>query len=135
MDFLKKNWFIIIGIVFSFIAITSGENLGLIIAYLLVASATLTILVFGVKKAFDATNRKKTMYKIGGLFVIGLISYFLASQNLFLNDEIKGIYDKYGVTSATSKQVGMGLWIFYIVLTGAIVSIIASPFLSKSDSK
>ena len=135
MDFLKKNWFIIIGIVFSFIAITSGENLGLIIAYLLVAAATLTILVFGVKKAFDATNRKKTMYKIGGLFVIGLISYFLASQNLFLNDEINGIYDKYGVTSATSKQVGMGLWIFYIVLTGAIVSIIASPFLSKSDSK
>ena len=97
MDFLKKNWFIIIGIVFSFIAITSGENLGLIIAYLLVAAATLTILVFGVKKAFDTTNRKKTMYKIGGLFVIGLISYFLASQNLFLNDEINGIYDKYGV--------------------------------------
>ena len=129
MNILKKNWFIIIGIVFSFIAITNGENLGLIIAYLLVAVATLTILVFGVKKALGASNRKKTIYKLIGFFIISLISYLLAS------DEILDIYKKYEITAAVSKQVGMGLWIFYIVLVGAVLSILVSPLLSKADSK
>ena len=53
--------------------------------------------------------QKKHYYTIGGLFIIIILSYITAS------DEVLGSYEKYEITASTAKQVGMGLTTFYIL--------------------
>ena len=42
------------------------------------------------------------------------------------SDEVTEHYRKFGVTETISKQVGTGLFLFYILGTGAIISILYS---------
>ena len=104
-------------------------NIGIILTYLMIAFGTLTAIGFGIKKMMQKTNNaKKTLYTIGGLFVVLLFSYFISS------DEVLGSYEKYKISAATAKTVGMGLTSFYILAIGAISAILYTE-LSKKLSK
>jgi NADH:ubiquinone oxidoreductase subunit 6 (subunit J) len=104
-------------------------NIGIILSYVMVAFAALTAISFGVKKMMQNTNNaKKTLYTAGGLVVAFIIAYLLSS------DEVLNSYEKYNTTASSSKQVGMGLITFYLLLFGAIVAILYAE-LSKVFSK
>ena len=104
-------------------------NIGIILTYLMIGFATLTAIGFGIKKMMQKTNNtKKTLYTIGGLVVVLIFSFLIAS------DEILGSYEKYEITASTAKQVGMGLTTFYILAIGAIGAVLYAE-LSKGFSK
>ena len=104
-------------------------NLGIILTYLMIAIAAITAIGFGVKKIIsNKENTKKTLYTLGGLAIILLFSYILASN------QVLSSFEKYNITESISKQVGMGLITFYLLLLGAIGTIIYSE-LSKLFSK
>ena len=104
-------------------------NIGIILSYVMVAFAALTAVGFGIKKMMQNTNNaKKTLYTAGGLVVVFLLSFLLAS------DEILDSYEKYKTTASSSKQVGMGLITFYLLLFGAIGAVLYAE-LSKVFSK
>ena len=104
-------------------------NLGIIITYLMVGTAALTAVGFGVKKLISNTeNAKKTLYTIGALVTVLLFSYLIAS------DEVLKSFEKYEITSATAKKVGSGLITFYVLAIGAIAAVLYAE-LSKVFSK
>ena len=104
-------------------------NLGIILTYLMIGFAALTAIGFGVKKMIANTeNAKKTLYTIGGLVAVLLFSYLIAS------DEVLRSFEKYEITSSNSKQVGMGLIAFYLLMFGAIAAVLYAE-LSKRFSK
>ena len=104
-------------------------NIGIIITYLMIAFAAFTAIGFGIKQMMlNTNNAKKTLYTIGGLFGILILSYLISS------DEILGSYEKYEINAATAKQVGMGLTSFYILAIGAIGAVLYAE-LSKIISK
>jgi NADH:ubiquinone oxidoreductase subunit 6 (subunit J) len=104
-------------------------NIGIILTYLMVGFAALTAIGFGIKKMMQKTNNtKKTLYTIGGLVVILIFSYLIAS------DEVLGSYEKYEITASTAKKVGMGLTTFYVLAIGAIGAVLYAE-LSKVFSK
>ena len=94
-------------------------NIGIILSYLMVGFAALTVISFGVKKMITNTeNAKKTLYTIVGLIVVIVFSYLIASN------EVLGSFEKYEITESTSKQVGMGLITFYILMFVAIGAVL-----------
>jgi hypothetical protein len=102
---------------------------GLILSYVMIGSAALASIVFGIIKMMqDTNNAKKTLYWIGGLVISFIIAYVLAS------DEVLDSYKKYEITASTAKQVGMGLITCYILAIGAIGAIFYAE-LSKVFSK
>ena len=104
-------------------------NIGIILTYVMVGFATLTTLVFAVKRMIQSPkDAKKTLYAIGGLVVILIAAYFFSSE------EVLNSYEKYNVTSIASKRVGMGLITFYCLIFGAISAILYTE-LSKTFSK
>jgi len=104
-------------------------NIGIILTYLMVAFASSAAIGFGIKKVMQKTNNaKKTLYSIGGLLVIILISYLMSS------DEVLGSYEKYEITATTVKMVGMGLTTFYLLVIGAIGAVLYAE-LSKVFAK
>ena len=104
-------------------------NIGIILTYLMVAFAALAAIGFGVKQMMQKTNNaKKTLYSMGGLVLIILVSYLIAS------DEVLGSYEKYEITASTAKQVGMGLTTFYLLAIGAIGAVLYAE-LSKAFAK
>ena len=103
---------IIVGL---FIWFFINVDIALIITYLMVALTVVIVLGFGVKQMMQNTNNaKKTIYTLGGLVIAFIIAYVLAS------DEVLKSWEKYEITAASSKQVGMGLITFYFLLFGAI---------------
>jgi NADH:ubiquinone oxidoreductase subunit 6 (subunit J) len=104
-------------------------NIGIVLSYVMVAFAALATIGFGVKKMMQNTNNaKKTMYTVGGIVVAFIIAYLLAS------DEVLNSYEKYETTASLSKQVGMGLITFYLLIFGAIGAVLYAE-LSKVFSK
>jgi len=104
-------------------------NIGIILTYLMVGLAALTAIGFGIKNMIQKTgSAKKTLFTIGGLVAIIIIAYITAS------DEVLNEYKKYNITTSASKQVGMGLITFYILIFGAIAAVLYSE-LSKMFSK
>ena len=95
----------------------------------MIGFAGFTAIGFGIKKMMqNQKNAKKTLYSIGGLILICILSYLIASN------EVLGSYEKYEITASTAKQVGMGLNTFYILAAGAIGMVLYVE-LSKSFSK
>ena len=76
----------------------------------------------------NTKNAKKTLYTILGLVLVSLVSYLIAS------DEVLQSYEKYKISASQSKNVGMGLLMFYILGSLAIASILYAE-LSKVFSK
>ena len=71
-------------------------NIGIFITYLMVACGALMAIGFGIKKmAENPENAKKTLYTIGGLIAVLVISYIIAS------DEVLKSFEKYGITEST----------------------------------
>ena len=104
-------------------------NIGIILTYVMVAFAALAAIGFGIKQMMQKTdNAKKTLYSIGGLLAIILLSYLIAS------DEVLSSYEKYEITASTVKKVGMGLTAFYLLAIGAIGAVLYAEF-SKVFSK
>ena len=104
-------------------------NIGIILTYLMVAFAAFAAIGFGIKQMMHKTNNaKKTLYTIGGLIVIILLSYLMASN------EVLGSYEKYEISGSTAKKVGMGLTSFYILAVGAIGAVLYAE-LSKLFAK
>ncbi len=104
-------------------------NIGIIITYIMIGFAALSAISFGVKKMLSNTkNAKKTLYTILGLIVVCILSYLIAS------DEILNSYKKYKISASESKNVGMGLIMFYILSALAVGAVLYSE-LSKAFSK
>tara|TARA_B100000900_G_scaffold22267_2_gene17415 strand:+ start:632 stop:1246 length:615 start_codon:yes stop_codon:yes gene_type:complete len=87
----------------------------------------LLALVFSAIKLFnDKKNAKKTLAMIGGLVVVCIIAYMLASD--------KTTVTSLEVSDSAVKQVGMGLITFYILIASAIGAIVYSE-ISKLTSR
>ena len=94
-------------------------NIGIILTYIMIGFGAVIAIGFGIKKMLSNTqNTKKTVYTIVGLTAILLFSYFMAS------DEVVKSFEKYEITSSVSKQVGTGLISFYILIFGAIITVL-----------
>ena len=92
-------------------------NYGIILTYILLASAAIAAIVFPIMHL--VTNPKKgkqVAMAIGALLVVYIIAYLLAS------DEVTELYAKFNITETQSKQVGTGLIVFYILAAGAVAS-------------
>ena len=104
-------------------------NIGIIITYIMIGFAALTAISFGVKKILSNTkNAKKTLFTILGLVIVCIASYVFAS------DEVLQSYEKYKISASESKNVGMGLIMFYTLAILAVSAILYSE-LSKAFSK
>ena len=104
-------------------------NIGIILTYVMVATAAFAAIGFGIKQMMQKTNNaKKTLYTIVGLLIIILLSYLPASG------EVLGSYEKYEISESTAKKVGMGLTTFYILAIGAIGAVLYAE-LSKVFTK
>lgn len=108
-------------------------NLMFIITYLLLGIAIVFSLVFTLKKLFSTPDSlKKALFSIGGLLVIVVISYALASgTNVDLQEMAnKGI----PTTEGTVKLIGMGLNVFFILTVLAVLLMIV-PGIKRMFSK
>ena len=104
-------------------------NIGIIITYIMIGFAALTAISFGVKKILSNTkNAKKTLFTILGLVIVCIASYVFAS------DEVLQSYEKYKISASESKNVGMGLIMFYTLAILSVGAILYSE-LSKAFSK
>jgi len=86
----------------------------------------LTLIYFTINLIQDFNP--KILYILAGTVCLFIIAYVLAS------DEVLKSWEKYEITPASSKQVGMGLITTLILIIGAIGSIVYAE-LSKIFSK
>jgi hypothetical protein len=96
-------------------------NGGLILTYLMIAGAALAAIVYPVIfLAKNPAKAKSSLIGVGILLVITLISYILASGEIM---QFPG-FEKFEMTSASTKRVGMGLILFYFLAFGAVGAVI-----------
>ncbi len=116
----------IIGAIFAAMIITgdekTAESMGgnmLYVTYIVLGLVLAMVLIFVIKGLF-AGNIKKTLLTVGIFLGIVIISYMMSSgTDLDLNSfSNKGLE----VSEKTSKQVGAGLYTFYILAFLAIAS-------------
>lgn len=92
-------------------------NYGIILTYILLAAATIAAIAFPIMHLVANPKKAKQVgMAIGALLVVYILAYVLAS------DEVTEHYAKFDVTNTQSKQVGTGLFVFYILALGAVVS-------------
>ena len=91
-----------------------------------ISGIVLTLLYFTINLIQDFNP--KILYILAGTVCLFIIAYVLAS------DEVLKSWEKYEITPASSKQVGMGLITTLILVCGAIGAILYSE-LSKIFSK
>lgn len=91
-------------------------NLGLIISYILIGVCALTAIIMPLMQAAgNPGSLKKIGVSFGGMVVVFIICYLLAGEDTM---------DLKGITASASKTVGAGIIMFYVLLAGAIGSII-----------
>lgn len=96
-------------------------NIGLILTYLMIAGAAIAAIAFPVMfLAKNPAKAKSTLLGVGVLLVITLISFLIASGDVM---NFPGA-EKFGMTEASTKRVGMGLIVFYILSFGAIGAVL-----------
>jgi len=89
-------------------------DVGLVLSYLLLGACALIAIGMPLIKAFgDPESLKKIGYGFGSLLVLFLVSYFTSSSEP-MGDASVG----------TTKLVGAGLTMFYIVALAAVAGII-----------
>ena len=97
-----------------------GGNI-LYVAYIVLGIVLALVLVFVLKGLF-AGNIKKTLMTVGAFLAIIVISYVLSSGS---DLNLQPFNDKgLGITEAISKNVGAGLYAFYILAVLAIGSML-----------
>ena len=98
-------------------------NAGLWLTYLMIAGAAISAIAFPVLYLIKHPEQAKgTLKGIGALIAVLLFSYIIASGNIM---EFPGS-EKFGMTEASTKRVGMGLWCFYLLAAGAVGAVIYS---------
>ncbi|GAA3645826.1 hypothetical protein [Flavivirga jejuensis] len=120
----------IIGAIFALMIISGDDESALsmsgnmlYIAYAVLGLVLAMVLIFVIKGLF-AGNIKKTLMTVGAFLAIIVISYTMSSgTDLDLTPFINKGLD---VTEATSKQVGAGLYAFYVLAFLAIASMLFS---------
>jgi succinate dehydrogenase/fumarate reductase cytochrome b subunit len=86
------------------------------ITYILLAIAVAFSLFFTIKKTFSKTgNAKRTFMSIGAIVLIVIISYIAADGT-----DVTEVGDL-EVNESTVKNIGMGLNVFYILTTIAVL--------------
>ncbi|AUS05414.1 hypothetical protein [Pseudotamlana carrageenivorans] len=101
-------------------ALSMSGNM-LYIAYIVLGIVLLLVLLFVIKGLF-AGNIKKTIMTVGVFALIIAISYGISSGT---DLNLKPFTDKgLDITEATSKNVGAGLYAFYILAALAIGSML-----------
>lgn len=115
-------------------AIESGSmNLMFIITFILLAIAVLASLFFGLKNVFASPEGlKRTLIGVGGLLVVAIISYFLATGTDVDLDAMraKGLEAE----ESTVKYIGMFLNIFFILTAVAILAMVI-PGIKRTFNK
>ena len=103
--------------------VATGEGIDnyMYVAYITFALALLLVIVFVLKGVF-AGDIKKTLLTVGLFLAVIIISYVLADGS------VNGLplVDKAPISESASKWAGTGLYAFYILLAGAIGSMIFS---------
>lgn len=101
-------------------AIDNGSmNFMFIITYALLAIAIAASVIFGLMNLLTSKGAlKKTLFGIGGLLVVVVIAYALATGTDVNLDEMarKGV----PTTESTVKTIGMGLNVFFILTIIAV---------------
>ena len=96
-------------------------NAGLWLTYLMIAGAAIAAIAFPVMYLAKHPEQAKGALKgIGGLLAVVLLSYIMASGEMM---EFPGS-EKFGMTEASTKRVGMGLWCFYLLAFGAVGAVL-----------
>ncbi|WP_303318712.1 hypothetical protein Q4Q34_09390 [Flavivirga abyssicola] len=116
----------IIGAIFALMIIAGDEKDALsmsgnmlYVAYVVLGLILVMVFLFVIKGLF-AGNIKKTLMTVGAFLVIVFISYSISSGT---DLDLTPFTDKgLDVTEATSKQVGAGLYTFYVLAFLAIAS-------------
>ncbi|HMQ43204.1 MAG: hypothetical protein KDC97_13575 [Confluentibacter sp.] len=91
----------------------------LIVTYVVLFVVIALILVYVIKGLF-AGDIKKTLITVGLFLAVILISYMISSGT---DLDLKQFNDKgLGITEGISKNVGAGLYAFYILITVAIIA-------------
>jgi hypothetical protein len=94
-------------------------DIGLYIAYLLIAVAALTAIIFPLMYVIKHPKEAKdVLIGFGAMVVIFLISYLIASDNVLPK------WANYGVGPTEAKFISAGLISFYILIVIAIVTAI-----------
>lgn len=94
---------------------------GIILTYILLSVAAITAIGFPIKYIITHPKKAKEVgMALGSLLAVYLIAILLAS------DEVTEHYAKFDVTATISKQVGTGLFLFYILGAGAIIAVVYS---------
>jgi len=99
------------------------------ITYLLLGIAVAASVIFGLKNVFsNPAGLKKTLFGLGGLAVVVIISYVLSSST-DVADEYMAMSDE-----STVKKIGMGLNVFFILTIVAVGAMLFGGF-KKMTSK
>jgi hypothetical protein len=98
-------------------------NIGLVLTYLMIGGAAIAAIAFPVMfLAKNPAKAKSTLLGVGVLLLITLISFLIASGDVM---NFPGA-EKFGMTEASTKRVGTGLIVFYILSFGAIGAVLYS---------
>lgn len=96
-------------------------DIGLWLSYLLLIFAVGAAAVLPLVNAIKTPGAfVRSLYAIGGLFVIFIISYVVSGSDVTQGQAALG------VTEFSSKMIGAGLIMFYIALVVAIVGMVYS---------
>ena len=111
-------------------AVNSGAlNAMLVITYILIAIAAAVSLLFTLKKVFSkSSNTKITLMSLGAILLVVIISYATAS------DSDVTVVSGIEADPSTVKNIGMGLNVFYILTTIAVVLMVV-PSIKKLFKK
>ena len=94
------------------------------LAYVMIAIAAIAAILFGLISIFTGGNIKKTLIMLGVLAAVVALGFGLASSSPDMIQKFADLPQPIDVTEATSKRVGAGLRIFYILAIIAIGSML-----------
>ncbi len=104
-------------------------NIGMFVVYALLVLGILAAVGFSIYQfAGNFKQNKTTLYGLVGLVVIFVVSYLVSSGT----DISAAVFEKVGGNYESSKMIGAGMYMFYILfgvtLLTLIVTEIARPF-------
>jgi len=103
------------------VTISNGSmNFMFIISFILLAIAVISSLIFGLSNVFSSPEGlKRTLIGVGGLVVVGILSYVLATGT---DIDIPEMQRKTGILTDTGtvKMIGASLNMFFILTIVAI---------------
>lgn len=94
------------------------------LAYVMIAIAAIAAILFGLVGIFTSGNIKKTLITLGVLAAVVALGFGLADSSPDLIKDFSERPQPIEVAESTSKNVGAGLRIFYILAVIAIGSMV-----------